>query len=152
MVISTGTLLYFDHPQEPEPDEVRGRPVLGHALRRRQDGFRLHSRRIVQQRQVILSLGFFSTEDLDNNIRDTFVPLARPETLTGMQAQLWSELILDVSVAHLQLYPHLIAFAERACTKPTGKWRKVGRRNITVSTTRKNSRMWLDARVGEVEK
>ncbi|XP_076803203.1 beta-hexosaminidase-like isoform X2 [Clavelina lepadiformis] len=110
VILAQATHLYFDHPQEPDLEE-RG----------------LHwATRFIDDRKVF----GFQPDDLVANvegqgpdedlIREPSVPLTKPENIIGMQTELWSELIRDVTIAHSQLFPRLIAFAERAWHK--SKW------------------------------
>uniref|UniRef100_H2ZIF2 beta-N-acetylhexosaminidase n=1 Tax=Ciona savignyi TaxID=51511 RepID=H2ZIF2_CIOSA len=50
-------------------------------------------------------------------MEDTWRPLKAPENIVGMQAAIWSEMLRDVTMFHYQLFPRLIAFAERAWHK-----------------------------------
>ena len=66
-----------------------------------------------------LYLNYFCKDEEMQEIRDSHPQLLEPQNIIGMQAQLWTELVRDVDAVHSQLFPRLIAFAERA-------WHKVG--------------------------
>ena len=55
-------------------------------------------------------------EEVDK-IRESHPPLTAPQNIIGMQANLWSEMLRDMTMVHSQLFPRLIAFAERAWHK-----------------------------------
>ena len=50
-------------------------------------------------------------------IRQSRSQLNESQNIIGMQANLWSEMLRDVTMTHSQLFPRLIAFAERAWHK-----------------------------------
>nr|CAB3252656.1 putative beta-hexosaminidase [Phallusia mammillata] len=111
VIVSSATHFYFDHPQEPDPEEIG----LFWATRYSDDknvfGF------VPDDLFANAKIGGGSvpfTDEEHDRIRYQHAKLERPENVVGMQAQLWSEMVRDVAVAHSQLFPRLIAFAERA--------------------------------------
>ena len=57
------------------------------------------------------------TEKEVEKIRQSRSQLNESQNIIGMQANLWSEMLRDVTMTHSQLFPRLIAFAERAWHK-----------------------------------
>uniref|UniRef100_F7BMU6 beta-N-acetylhexosaminidase n=3 Tax=Ciona intestinalis TaxID=7719 RepID=F7BMU6_CIOIN len=114
VVMSQATHFYFDHPHEPDPEEIG----LFWATRYIDDRkvFEFMPEHLYSNAKFNLNAEPFSSEEV-KNMRDTNLPLTAPENIIGMQAAVWSEMLRDVTKFHYQLFPRLIAFAERAWHK-----------------------------------
>ena len=114
VIVGHCSALFLDHPQEPDPNE-KG---MSWATRYIDD-------------KMIFS---FMPEDLNKNCdSDTYgstfplsnpdkreknlIKLAKHKNIVGVQASLWTELLRNTQNVHHQLFPRLIAFAERAWHK-----------------------------------
>ncbi|XP_078491002.1 chitobiase-like [Ciona intestinalis] len=114
VVMSQATHFYFDHPHEPDPEEIG----LFWATRYIDDRkvFEFMPEHLYSNAKFNLNAEPFSSEDV-KNMQDRNLPLTAPENIIGMQAAVWSEMLRDVTKFHYQLFPRLIAFAERAWHK-----------------------------------
>nr|KAG5708761.1 hypothetical protein BaRGS_031915 [Batillaria attramentaria] len=113
VVLAPGTHLYFDHPQEPDPEE-RGlywacRYTDLHKV------FSFAPDNLFSNADVRLTGEVISPKDLKLILEDDdFVPLQKPENIVGVQGQLWTELVRTSPQLDSMIYPRLLALAERA--------------------------------------
>ncbi|XP_033725091.1 beta-hexosaminidase-like [Pecten maximus] len=110
VVMSQGTHLYFDHAQEPDPEEV---------------GLYWATRFIDLQRVFsfipaqmywnadLSIMGEPLTKDQICNGKECLT-LQNPENIVGMECHLWGELLRSRDVTDHQMFPRVIAMAERA--------------------------------------
>ncbi|KAK7102185.1 chitobiase-like isoform X1 [Littorina saxatilis] len=116
VVLSPGTHLYFDHPQEPDPEE-RGlywacRFTDTHKV------FCFAPDNLFSNADVRLTGEAFSAEELKAlDGAEESTPLKKPENIVGLQGQLWTELIRTKDQFDAMIYPRLLAMAERAWHK-----------------------------------
>jgi hexosaminidase len=113
VVLSSGTHLYFDHPQEAHPQEA---------------GFYWASR-FINTRKVFgfMPDNLYANADtmrngtpivnLEADVGRELVSLEKPDNILGMQGQIWSETIRTSSQLNTMIYPRMIAMAERAWHK-----------------------------------
>ncbi|KAK2140752.1 hypothetical protein LSH36_1259g00011 [Paralvinella palmiformis] len=113
VILSHATHLYFDHPQEPDPEE-RGL---------------YWARRFINTQKVFS----FQPEHIYNNMDEEIlgrqilkndactpggmvdcIPVEKPENIIGMEGNIWSELIRTTEQLESMLYPRMLAMAERA--------------------------------------
>lgn len=118
VILSSGTHLYFDHPYEPNPNE------LGYHWATRATDLRkvfafspdnLYS-------NANRTLTGASIDNLDQLVDKVHAGLRREEGIIGMQGQLWTETIRTAEQLEQMVFPRLIALAERAWHK--AEWEK----------------------------
>ncbi|XP_060070933.1 beta-hexosaminidase-like [Ylistrum balloti] len=110
VVMSQGTHLYFDHTQEPDPEEVG----LYWATR----FIDLHHVFSFIPQQIywnadISRYGNPLTKDEICNWGECLT-LQQPENIVGMECHLWGELLRSRDITDHQMFPRVIAMAERA--------------------------------------
>ncbi|CAD5124071.1 DgyrCDS12374 [Dimorphilus gyrociliatus] len=113
VVLSHATHLYFDHPNEPDPEERGFYWATRYTPIDKVFAFRPDS--------------VYDNIDVNRNgdpiVKDQFcqngvcVNLTKPENIVGMQGHVWSETIRTSNQLHSMLYPRLLALAERAWHK-----------------------------------
>ena len=120
VVQSHSSYLFFNHPNEPHPDEI------GESL----------TTRYIDDKAVFK----FKPDDLYSNQNtnkllqphdknfSSYTQLKNPQNIVGLQAYLYTKLLRNEAMIHSQLFPRLLAFAERAWHK--GQWEK---RNLLTS-------------------
>ena len=109
VVMSHGCYLLLDHVHEPDPDEIGEtwasssiddttvfsfKPDNFYRNRKRNKPFQIN----------------------DSNL-SSYTPLNNPNNIIGLQAYLYTELLRNKTMIHSQLFPRLLAFAERAWHK-----------------------------------
>lgn len=114
VIMAQGTHLYFDHPQEPDPEE-RGLYWATRFTDTRKT-FSFMPDNIYRNADFKLTGDPITKKDLDMHALD-HVPLKKPENILGMQGQLWSELVRKPDQMDGMIYPRLIPLAERAWHK-----------------------------------
>jgi len=92
VVLSHATHLYFDHPNEADVNEIGLSWATPFIDDRKVFGYKPKKQ--------------FYQEEAETGIYE--------DNVVGMQAQVWSELLSSPSALHSQLFPRMIAFAERA--------------------------------------
>ncbi|XP_061190127.1 uncharacterized protein LOC133197995 [Saccostrea echinata] len=115
VVIGHATHLYFDHTQEPDPEE-RGTSWAS---------------RFIDSRKVFgfVPSNIYYNADKDGNghllTRNQICPsngtctdLKEPNNIIGMQVQLWTETIRTIEELHEMIFPRLLPAAERAWHQP----------------------------------
>ncbi|WP_440056460.1 family 20 glycosylhydrolase (plasmid) [Pseudoalteromonas sp. T1lg65] len=126
-IISAGTHLYLDHPQEPDPKE-RG---LYWASRYTD----------VEQVYGFMPDDIYANADYERsgkpieNLEDlvgrAMPKLEKPENIVGMQGQIWTETIRTPEQLTEMLFPRLIALGERAWHK--AEW-EADQKNTVLKT------------------
>ena len=110
VVVSNASHLSLDHAQEPDPEEIG----------------QYWATRYIDDKKVFS----YKPDNLLSNTNQGYVfdistadftekqaQLQKPENIIGIQAYLYTELLRDVKKIHYQLFPRLLAFAERAWNK-----------------------------------
>ncbi|OWF49612.1 uncharacterized protein LOC110451484 [Mizuhopecten yessoensis] len=110
VVMSLGTHLYFDHSHEPDPEEVG----LYWATR----FIDLHHVFSFTPEQIywnaeLSGMGEPLNKDQICNSRECLT-LQKPENIVGMECHLWGELLRSRDITDHQMFPRVIAMAERA--------------------------------------
>ncbi|XP_076469345.1 chitobiase-like [Babylonia areolata] len=124
VVLSPGTHMYFDHPQEPDPEE-RG---LYWACRYADTSkvFAFAPDNLFSNADVRLTGEAFSSQDVKGMLEDEeFEPLEKAENIVGLQGQLWTELVRTSDQFDAMIFPRLLALAERAWHEAS--WEGLGR-------------------------
>ncbi|XP_059175868.1 beta-hexosaminidase-like [Physella acuta] len=116
VILAPGTHLYFDHPYEPDPEE-RGlywacRYLDTHKV------FRFVPENLMFNADVKLTGEKITKLDLQL-LRESedFTELKKPKNITGIQGQIWTELVRTADQFYEMIFPRLIALAERAWHK-----------------------------------
>ncbi|KAL8603368.1 hypothetical protein ACOMHN_039731 [Nucella lapillus] len=113
VVLSPGTHMYFDHPQEPDPEE-RG---LYWACRYTdiRKVFTFAPDNLFANADVRLTGEAFSADEVKGLMEsEDFEALERKENIVGLQGQLWTEVIRTSDQFDAMVFPRLVALAERA--------------------------------------
>ena len=105
VVVSNASHLTLDHAQEPDPEEIG----------------QYWATRYIDDKKVFS----YKPDDLLSNINQDHdvdftekqVQLKKPENIIGIQAYLYTQQLRDIKTIHYQLFPRLLAFAERAWNK-----------------------------------
>ncbi|XP_013417098.1 uncharacterized protein LOC106178458 [Lingula anatina] len=125
VVMSQATHLYFDHPQELDPEER---------------GF-YWATRFTDTKKVFgfLPDNLYANADFKRSGEPITekelcktgqcVPLQKPENILGMQGNIWSETVRTSGHLHEMLFPRVVALAERA-------WHKARWESITDKASR----------------
>ncbi|XP_060064623.1 chitobiase-like [Ylistrum balloti] len=120
VVMSQATHLYFDHPYEPDPEEVGLYWATRYIDTRKTFNFMPDN--IFANADVKLTGKELSKEDVEKCNEDNDV-LIEKQNVIGMQGQLWSELVRTSDVLDSMIHPRLQALAERAWHKAS--WEEV---------------------------
>ncbi|XP_025106170.1 uncharacterized protein LOC112571424 isoform X3 [Pomacea canaliculata] len=126
VIMTPGTHMYFDHPQEPDPEE-RG---LYWACRYTDTRkvFEFAPQNLFSNADVRLTGEPITSEDLKEMLFDPdFEPLEKPGNIVGLQGQLWTEVIRTAEQFDNMVYPRLLALAERAWHE--AEWEHLSRDN-----------------------
>ncbi|ESP01130.1 hypothetical protein LOTGIDRAFT_172759 [Lottia gigantea] len=121
VILCQATYLYFDHPQEPDPEE----PGMSWAIRftdtKRVFSFIVDD--IYQNTdQTVMGIPQTTSQVCRNN--KICPPLKKPENIVGIQGQLWSETVRSPERLEYMIFPRLLALAERG-------WHKAAWESIT---------------------
>ncbi|VDI12360.1 hexosaminidase [Mytilus galloprovincialis] len=114
VVMAQGTHLYFDHPQEPDPEE-RGLYWAARYIDTRKT-FSFMPDNIYANADFKLTGDPITKRDLDHNAKDHH-QLKKEKNIIGMQGQLWSELVRLPDQMDSMIFPRLLPLAERAWHK-----------------------------------
>lgn len=114
VVMSQATHLYFDHPYEPDPEEVGLYWATRYIDTRKTFNFMPDN--IFANADVKLNGKVLTKEDVEKCNEDNDV-LIEKQNVIGMQGQLWSELIRTSNSLDSMIHPRLQALAERAWHK-----------------------------------
>ncbi|XP_053378218.1 beta-hexosaminidase-like [Mercenaria mercenaria] len=114
VVMSQGTHLYFDHPYEPDPEE-RGLYWACRFCDARKT-FTFMPDNIYANVDVKLT-GEQLSKDYIRKHKEDHDDLKKPENVTGIQAQLWTELVRTWDQMDSMIFPRLLCVAERAWHK-----------------------------------
>ena len=110
VVVSNASHLTLHHAQEPDPEEIG----------------QYWATRYIDDKKVFSYKpdDLLSDTNLDHvvdvstaDFTEKQAQLQKPENIIGIQAYLYTELLRDVKTIHYQLFPQLLAFAERAWNK-----------------------------------
>ncbi|XP_033746118.1 beta-hexosaminidase-like [Pecten maximus] len=121
VVMSQATHLYFDHPYEPDPEEVGLYWATRYIDTRKTFNFMPDN--IFANADVKLTGKALSREDIEKCNEDNDI-LTEKQNVIGMQGQLWSELVRTSDVLDSMIHPRLQALAERAWHK--APWEEIG--------------------------
>ncbi|XP_021376103.1 uncharacterized protein LOC110464940 [Mizuhopecten yessoensis] len=120
VVMSQATHLYFDHPYEPDPEEIGLYWATRYIDTRKTFNFMPDN--IFANADVKLTGKVLSREDVKKCNEGNDV-LIEKQNVIGMQGQLWSELVRTSDALHSMIHPRLQALAERAWHK--APWEEV---------------------------
>ncbi|XP_013390455.1 uncharacterized protein LOC106158882 [Lingula anatina] len=130
VVMSQVTHLYFDHPQEPDPLE-RGY-YWGPRFTDTRKTFGFMPDNLFANVDYERSGKPLTEEEFCKDITQC-VPLEKLENIIGIQGQLWSETMRTGEQFEFNVYPRLLALAERA-------WHKASWEDITNKVEREKQR------------
>jgi hexosaminidase len=102
VVLSHGTHLYFDHPNEANPEE-RGY----YWAARYTDARNVYSNADKTRSGAVIT-------NLERLVGRALPPLTQPQNILGMQGQVWSETIRTAEQMEEMVYPRLLPLAERS--------------------------------------
>ncbi len=129
-ILSMGTHLYFDHPQEPDPAE-RGL----YWAARYTDVEKVFN---FIPEDVYANADFTRSGEPITNLEDlvgrALPQLNKPENIAGIQGQVWSETIRTPEQLGEMVFPRIIALAERAWHKNT----------VPASEQQQKARQWAE--------
>ncbi|MDR8525124.1 family 20 glycosylhydrolase [Shewanella fidelis] len=129
-ILSMGTHLYFDHPQEPDPAE-RGL----YWAARYTDVEKVFN---FIPEDVYANADFTRTgkpiENLEDLVGRALPQLQKPENIAGIQGQVWSETIRTPEQLGEMVFPRIIALAERG-------WHK---NSVPASEQQQKARQWAE--------
>uniref|UniRef100_A0A0B7ACD8 beta-N-acetylhexosaminidase n=1 Tax=Arion vulgaris TaxID=1028688 RepID=A0A0B7ACD8_9EUPU len=133
VVLAPGTHMYFDHPYEPDPEE-RGlywscRYIDTHKV------FRFAPNNLMSNADVKLTGEKITKYDLKvlEDLED-YTKLEKPQNITGLQGQIWTELIRTPEQFHSMIFPRLIALAERAWHKAPWEDMEISMRHSSLES------------------
>ena len=110
VVVSNASHLTLDHAQEPDPEEI------GQYWATRY----IDDKKVFSYKPDDLLSNTNQDHDVDIGIANFIekqVQLQKPENIFGIQAYLYTQQLRDIKTIHYQLFPRLLAFAERAWNK-----------------------------------
>ena len=110
VVVSNASHLILDHAQEPDPEEI------GQYWATRY----IDDKKVFSYKPDDLLSNTNQDHDVDMGIANFIekqVQLQKPENIIGIQAYLYTQQLRDIKTIHYQLFPRLLAFAERAWNK-----------------------------------
>ena len=110
VVVSNASYLSLDHAQEPDPEEI------GQYWATRY----IDDKKVFSYKPDDLLSNTNQDHDVDIltvNFTAKQVQLKKPQNIIGIQAYLHTQQLRDVQTVHYQLFPRLLAFAERAWNK-----------------------------------
>lgn len=110
VILSAATALYFDSPQEPDPEDWGLHWASRYTDTKRTFYF--------TPSHLYNSIDYsFDGQEINKTIicaRHPCRDLERPENILGIEAAMWSELVRTPERMHSMLFPRLLAVAERA--------------------------------------
>ena len=110
VILSHGTHLYFDHPQEAHPEERGYYWATRYSDSARVFGYmpdHLYANADKTREGEVIT-------DLEALVGRAMPALEKPENIIGMQGQLWSETVRTATQLEQMIYPRLLPMAERA--------------------------------------
>jgi hexosaminidase len=110
VILSHGTHLYFDHPQEAHPQERGYYWATRYSDSARVFGYmpdQLYANADKTREGAVIN-------DLEALVGRALPTLEKPENIIGMQGQLWSETVRTAKQLEQMIYPRLLPLAERA--------------------------------------
>jgi len=110
VILSHGTHLYFDHPQEAHPEERGYYWATRYSDSARVFGYmpdQLYANADTTREGEVIT-------DLEALVGRALPALEKPENIIGMQGQLWSETVRTATQLEQMIYPRLLPLAERA--------------------------------------
>jgi hexosaminidase len=110
VILSHGTHLYFDHPQEAHPEERGYYWATRYSDSARVFGYmpdQLYANADKTREGEVIT-------DLEALVGRAMPTLEKPENIIGMQGQLWSETVRTAEQLEQMIYPRLLPLAERA--------------------------------------
>ena len=136
VILSHGTHLYFDHPQEAHPEERGYYWATRYSDSARVFGYlpdHLYANADKTREGETIS-------DLEALVGRAMPALEKPENIIGMQGQLWSETVRTATQLEQMMYPRLLPLAERA-------WHQAHWEGATVDHKRRDADWQSFARV-----
>ncbi|WP_171022215.1 family 20 glycosylhydrolase [Thalassotalea litorea] len=121
VVLSTPDALYFDFPHEADPKEAGYSWASRHISTKKLFQFMPDNLPVLAELWVGPDGKRFAIDDRLQKDEDGKVihkPLAKGKGFVGIQGQIWSETIRSDDQAEYQVFPRLLALAERAWHKP----------------------------------
>lgn len=110
VVLSHGTHLYFDHPNEANPEERGYYWAARYTDARKVFGYmpdNVYSNADKTRSGAVIT-------DLERLVGRALPALTQPQNILGMQGQVWSETIRTAEQLEEMVYPRLLPLAERA--------------------------------------
>ncbi|XP_046350295.2 uncharacterized protein LOC124131226 [Haliotis rufescens] len=121
VVMAQATHLYFDHPYEPDPEE------MGYYWATRftdsQKTFGFMPENIYENIDTARSGKPLTREQVCGDHSQSCPPLKSRENIAGIQGQLWSETVRTSDDIDYRLFPRMLALAERAWHRAS--WEKM---------------------------
>lgn len=136
VILSHGTHLYFDHPQEAHPEERGYYWATRYSDSARVFGYlpdHLYANADKTREGEVIT-------DLEALVGRAMPTLEKPENIIGMQGQLWSETVRTAQQLEQMIYPRLIPLAERA-------WHQASWEGTAAETKRRDADWQSFARV-----
>jgi len=115
VILSHGTHLYFDHPQETHPEERGYYWATRYSDSARVFGYmpdQIYANADKTRDGAVIT-------DLEALVGRAMPALEKPENILGMQGQLWSETVRTAPQLEQMIYPRLLPLAERAWHQAT---------------------------------
>ncbi|MFN6970125.1 MAG: family 20 glycosylhydrolase [Rheinheimera sp.] len=136
VILSHGTHLYFDHPQEAHPEERGYYWATRFSDSARVFGYmpdHLYANADKTREGEVIT-------DLETLVGRAMPALEKPENVIGMQGQLWSETVRTAMQLEQMIYPRLLPLAERA-------WHQASWETAPADTKRRDADWQSFARV-----